>query len=67
MWQRAFKTQPAARLQAEDGAITVDWVVLTALLVAVGFAAGTLIWGRTENAADRVGEFVGAQDVNDQP
>ena len=28
------------RLRAEDGAVTVDWVVLTAAVIALGTAAG---------------------------
>lgn len=51
------------RLRSEDGAVTIDWVVLTALLVSLGMVVGTLIWGQTESAADRVADFIGAQTV----
>lgn len=56
-----------AGVRSEEGAITVDWVVLTALLVSLGFVTGTMIWGRTETVADRVGQYVGSRTVNDQP
>lgn len=49
------------RLRSEEGAVTVDWVVLTALLVPLGMVVGTLIWGPTENAAEHVASFIGAQ------
>lgn len=58
--------RPAPRaLRAEDGAVTVDWVVLVALLVPLGFAVGSLIWGETNDAARRVGDVIGTQDVED--
>jgi len=49
------------RLSSDEGAVTVDWVVLTALLVAIGMAVGTAIWGPTESAADRVANYISAQ------
>ena len=48
-------------LRTEEGAVTVDWVVLTALLVSLGMVVGTLIWGPTENAADRVANYISSQ------
>lgn len=66
--QQGIKFPPKlSGLRSEDGAITVDWVVLTALLVSLGFVTGTMIWGHTETIADRVGQYVGSRTVNDQP
>ncbi|RWR11718.1 hypothetical protein [Paenirhodobacter populi] len=65
---KRLRTSPLlAKFRSEEGAITVDWVVLTALLVSLGFVTGTMIWGRTEPVADRVGQYVGSRTVNDQP
>lgn len=50
-------------LRAEDGAITVDWVVLTASVVALGFIVGGVIWSNTDNAALDVATYIGSQDV----
>lgn len=38
----------------EDGAVTVDWVVLTAAIVGLGIAVFTVIQGQTEDLAERV-------------
>ncbi|HEY0214371.1 MAG TPA: hypothetical protein VGC40_12395 [Paenirhodobacter sp.] len=67
MLKMSIIKQTFTRFRTESGAVTVDWVVLTALLVGIGFVAGSLIWGKTETAADRVGEFVGSREVNDRP
>ena len=40
-------------LRSEDGAVTVDWVVLTAAVVALGVAAGaTMITATTDLSTD---------------
>ncbi|MCA0939568.1 hypothetical protein LCM08_00640 [Salipiger pacificus] len=39
----------------EDGAVTVDWVVLTAAVVAMAAGAYTLIDTQVDNALTRVG------------
>lgn len=31
--------------KSESGAVTVDWVVLTALVVSLGFIVGYAVWG----------------------
>jgi Flp pilus assembly pilin Flp len=47
-------------LREEDGAITVDWVLLTAAMVSFGiFAAGLIgdtTWGVTEDISTAVSE-----------
>lgn len=40
----------------ESGAITVDWVVLTAAIVGLGLAAATTVGTGTTNAADGLEE-----------
>lgn len=49
--------------RAEDGAVTVDWVVLTASVVALGAIVGAVIWSNTDNAAIDVATYIGAQQV----
>jgi Flp pilus assembly pilin Flp len=49
----------------EDGAVTVDWVVLTAAIVGLAIAIGTVIFDQTRligNAID--GELAGAGNLN---
>lgn len=43
-----------AFLNDESGAVTVDWVVLTAAIVGLGIAVLTSVGGGTEQLADRV-------------
>lgn len=38
----------------EDGAVTVDWVALTAGIVVLALLVGLQIWRPTVDAADRV-------------
>jgi hypothetical protein len=42
----------------DDGAVTVDWVVLTAAIVGLGFIAAESVLFGTENVAERTGKFV---------
>lgn len=51
------------RLLDETGAVTVDWVVLTAAVVSLGFLVGGVIWSNADNAAIDVADFVGSQSV----
>ena len=51
------------KLRAEDGAVTVDWVVLTASVVALGALVGGVIWNNTDNAAMDVATYIGTQHV----
>ncbi|MEY1554747.1 Flp family type IVb pilin [Yoonia sp. R2331] len=39
----------------EDGAVTVDWVVLTAAIVALGLVVGTSVRGGTTTLAADLG------------
>ncbi len=49
----------------ESGAVTVDWVVLTAAIVGIAIAVITLISGGIEDAANGINdELLGAGDSN---
>ena len=45
----------------EDGAVTVDWVVLTAAIVALGLVVGTSIKNGATTLATDVGADLAAQ------
>ena len=47
----------------EDGAVTVDWVVLTAAIVGLGIAVLTTVGGATADYADTIGSHLSAQGV----
>lgn len=47
----------------EDGAVTVDWVVLTAAVVGLGAAALTLVRTNTETLTNKVGNYLGSAEV----
>ena len=40
--------------QDESGAVTVDWVVLTAAIVGLGIAISTTIFGGVKDLADAI-------------
>ncbi|WP_146344443.1 hypothetical protein [Falsiphaeobacter marinintestinus] len=46
----------------EDGAVTVDWVVLTAAVVALAGAAYTAIEDGSSNLTESTGEFIEGKD-----
>lgn len=48
----------------EDGAVTVDWVVLTAAVVALAGAAYTSINDGAVALTSTTGDFIEAQDPN---
>ena len=45
----------------EDGAVTVDWVVLTAAVVGLGAAALATIRTNTKELAGKIGTYVGSE------
>lgn len=47
----------------EDGAVTVDWVVLTAAVVGLGAAALTLVRGKTQALTEKVGTYLSEAEV----
>ena len=48
----------------EDGAVTVDWVVLTAAMVGLAIAAYTSIETGAADLTAKTGSFLSAQDPN---
>lgn len=48
--------------KSEDGAITVDWVVLTAAVVGLGAGAVVGLNGETGTISDRTSEYMERQD-----
>ena len=47
----------------EHGAVTVDWVVLTASLVSMGMIVGVALWGETGGVSEMIASFIGSQEV----
>jgi len=47
----------------EDGAVTVDWVVLTAAIVGLGIAVLTTVGNATDDYADTIGTHLSSQGV----
>ncbi len=50
----------------EDGAVTVDWVVLTAAVVGLGVAAVATVGGSIDTLATDIGSAVDAVDTVDR-
>lgn len=49
--------------QEEEGAVTVDWVVLTSSLVALGFMATAMIWTQTAGVSGKIASYVDQQEL----
>ncbi|MBZ4021237.1 hypothetical protein CKO11_02015 [Rhodobacter sp. TJ_12] len=47
----------------EDGAVTVDWVVLTAAVVGLGAAALTLVRTQTGTLSSAIGSYLSTASV----
>ncbi len=50
-------------LKKEDGAITVDWVVLTAAVVALGVSAGIAMTAGTTSLSDNIWAYMDGLDL----
>jgi len=48
----------------ESGAVTVDWVVLTAAVVGLGLAVLTLIKGETKSLTEKIGSAMNTMNVD---
>ncbi|MEO1952822.1 pilus assembly protein [Thioclava sp.] len=48
----------------EDGAVTIDWVVLTASLVALGFMATAILWTQTAGVSGKIATYVDGQQIS---
>ncbi len=62
VWRRGARCARAF-FCADDGAVTVDWVVLTAAIVGLGIAAGFTVSSSVPDLANAVGTFVASQTV----
>ncbi|MFD2174523.1 pilus assembly protein [Rhodobacter lacus] len=58
-----FRKVWGARLRHEEGAVTVDWVVLTASIVSLGMIVGGVIWGQSGSLAGVISSYIGEQQV----
>ena len=47
----------------EDGAVTVDWVVLTAAIVGLGIAVLTTVGGATDDYGQTIGSHLTSQGI----
>jgi Flp pilus assembly pilin Flp len=47
----------------EEGAVTVDWVVLTAAIVGMGVAVMATVKNGTTNVANKISQGLGQVDV----
>lgn len=45
----------------EDGAVTVDWVVLTAAIVVLAAGIGAVLVPKVNKAADNIGTYLGTK------
>jgi len=52
-----------AFLNDESGAVTVDWVVLTAAIVGLGIAVLTSVGNGTTTLADKISSELASKDV----
>ena len=50
--------------EEEDGAVTVDWVVLTAAIVGVAAGAGSSIQSATETLSSSIGSGLSTKTVS---
>ena len=50
-------------LKNEDGAVTVDWVVLTAAIVGLGIAVMASVGNSTNGLADKIAGELDSQDI----
>lgn len=54
-------------LSNESGAVTVDWVVLTAALVGLGLAVMSVVSGGVENLSNDIGQSLADTDPLTNP
>lgn len=47
----------------DTGAVTVDWIVLTGMIVLLGMAAGFAVTANIPGLADEVGTYIGDTEI----
>lgn len=50
-------------LTSESGAVTVDWVVLTAAVVGLGLSVLTGVTSETQNVSNRIGSHMSDMEL----
>ncbi|WP_417259322.1 hypothetical protein [Celeribacter sp.] len=60
---KRFKTALFKYRSQDDGAVTVDWVVLTASVVGLGALALQFVWGGTDVLSNNVSDEVESIEV----
>jgi Flp pilus assembly pilin Flp len=54
-------------ISSESGAVTVDWVVLTAALVGLGLAVMSVVSGGVENLSNDIGQSLADTSPDTDP
>ncbi len=62
MWKGCYKVFKF--LEKEDGAVTVDWVVICAAIVGMAIAVLGVISDQAQENADNLGAYLSAQSVS---
>ncbi len=60
---KTYYTRLRGLLAKEDGAVTIDWVVLTAAIVMLGMAAAFAVGANIPGIANQISSTVAGQDV----
>ncbi|KEO54037.1 hypothetical protein [Thioclava pacifica] len=58
-----FLTMLRIMREDEEGAVTVDWVVLTSAVVSFGMLVGSVIWGQTGGLSKTIADYLGTAEV----
>jgi Flp pilus assembly pilin Flp len=61
---KTLRLTTAHYFRSEDGAVTVDWVVLTAALAALGIATTLVVSGGVENISGDVASQMANQEIS---
>lgn len=52
-----------SKFLAEDGAVSTDWVVITAFVVGMAYAIGSLVGGLSQDYGDVVADTMSARGI----
>ncbi len=63
MKNKTHKTRVASFLFSEEGAITVDWIVLTATIIALGMAATFYALSNVPGIAENTADYMETYDI----
>jgi Flp pilus assembly pilin Flp len=51
-----YKTRAERFLRSESGAVTVDWIVLSSVVIGVGVVVASMVGGGTQSLTSRINE-----------